>query len=129
MANSVVVDTDILIDAGRGISEAVDCIRQLEQQTTLAVSIISQMELIIGCRNKAELRTVEHFLQRFQILKVNEQVSDLAVDLLRRYRLSHGLLIADSLIAATVLSSGASFITKNQGDFRFIKGLALLAYP
>lgn len=87
------------------------------------------MELIIGCRDKAELRTVGRFLQRFQIIKLNESISDVAIDLLRRYRLSHGLLIADALIAATAMSLDKPLITKNQRDYRFIAGLRLLAYP
>ncbi|MCQ3975644.1 MAG: type II toxin-antitoxin system VapC family toxin, partial [Anaerolineae bacterium] len=58
-----------------------------------------------------------------------ETISDVAVDLLRRYRLSHGLLIADALIAATALSLDTPLVTKNQRDCRFIAGLRLLAYP
>ena len=57
----------------------------------LAVSIVTQMELIVGCQDKTELRAVERFLSRFHVLKLNEQISEAAVDLLRRYRLSHGL--------------------------------------
>lgn len=87
------------------------------------------MELFIGCRDKTELQTVETFLQRFQLLKLTGQVSDTAVDLLRQYRLSHGLLIADALIAATALAFDAPFLSKNQRDYRFIAGLNLLAYP
>jgi predicted nucleic acid-binding protein len=87
------------------------------------------MELIVGCRNKAELHDLELFLRRFQVLKITDQISDKAVDLLRQYRLSHGLLIADALIAATALEHGEPFITKNQRDFRFIAGLHLLHYP
>jgi predicted nucleic acid-binding protein len=68
-------------------------------------------------------------LLRFRAIKLNEQVSDTAIELLRRYRLSHGLLIADALIAATALSLDTSFVTKNQRDYRFIAGLHLLAYP
>lgn len=94
----VLIDTDILIDAGRGSGEAVSCLLQIEQQSSLAISAITQMELTIGCRSKAELRTFDRFLLRFQVIKLNEQTSDLALDLLRRYRLSHGLLIADALI-------------------------------
>jgi predicted nucleic acid-binding protein len=125
----VLVDTDILIDAGSGVNEAVTCLQQIEQRESLAISAISQMELIIGCRNKAELRKLERFLLRFRAIKLNEQVSDTAIELLRRYRLSHGLLIADALIAATALSLDTSFVTKNQRDYRFIAGLHLLAYP
>ena len=123
------MDTDILIDAGRGVSDAVNCLRQIEQVSRLAASAVTQMELMVGCRNKTELRTLETFLSRFQIVSLNEQISDAAVDLLRRYRLSHGLLIADSLIAATALIIGVPFVSKNQRDYRFISGLNLLRYP
>jgi predicted nucleic acid-binding protein len=43
--------------------------------------------------------------------------------------LSHGLLIADGVIAATALIHNEAFITKNQRDFRFIANLNLLPYP
>ena len=124
-----IIDTDILIDAGRGVREAVMCLRKIEQQSSLAASVVTQMELFIGCRNKTELQTVERFLLRFQILKLTEQISESAVDLLRQYRLSHGLLIADALIAATALAFDAPLTSKNQRDYRFIAGLNLLAYP
>ena len=129
MADFVIVDTDVLIDAGRGIGEAVTCLQEIERQSSLAASVITQMELLIGCRNKTELQTVESFLLRFQLLKLTGQVSDTAVDLLRQYRLSHNLLIADALIAATALAFDAPFLSKNQRDYRFIAGLNLLAYP
>lgn len=129
MTDSVLVDTDVLIDVGRSIAEAITCLQQIEQQASPMISVVTRMELIIGCRDKAELRTVERFLKRFQIVKLNETISDVAVDLLRRYRLSHGLLIADALIAATAMSVDKPFVTKNQRDYRFIAGLPLLAYP
>ena len=87
------------------------------------------MELIVGCRDKNELSSLEHFLERFQIISLNEHISDTATDLLKKYRLSHGLLIADSLIAATAIVSDIPFISKNQRDYRFIEDLNLLPYP
>jgi predicted nucleic acid-binding protein len=51
----IIVDTDILIDAGRNVSEALNCLQQIEQRLPAAVSSVTQMELIIGCRNKNEL--------------------------------------------------------------------------
>ena len=123
------IDTDILVDVGRGVNEAIDCIQRIEQHSILAASAVTQMELIVGCRNKAELDRLEVFLQRFRIQKITVNISDKAVELLQQYRLSHGLLIPDALIAATALERGSPFITKNQRDFRFITGLNLLAYP
>ena len=125
----IIVDTDILIDAGRGDGNAVACLQHIEQQSSLTASVVTQMELIVGCRNKEELRDLNKFLSRFRILKLTDQVSDAAIDLLQQYRLSHGLLIADALIAATALVHHEPFITKNQRDFVFIAGLNLLAYP
>lgn len=124
-----IVDTDILIDVARGNSDAADCLLQLEKISPLAVSAVTQMELTVGCRNKKELQDLEKFLHRFQVLKITDQISDCAVDLLQPYFLSHGLLIADGLIAATALIHKESLITKNQRDFRFMAGLNLLPYP
>lgn len=125
----IVIDTDILIDVGRGDKTAVNCLQFIEQQFQLAVSVVTQMELIVGCRNKVELQDLGEFLQYFQVLKLTEEITDRAVDLLEQYRLSHGLLIADALIAATALEYNEAFITKNQRDYRFITSLKLQQYP
>ena len=123
------VDTDILIDAGRGVPEAIDCLKNIKANSTLTISIVTQMELMGGCRNKSELQKLDKFLKQFQIVKLNEAISEKSVELLRIYRLSHGLLIADSLIAATALTLNVAFISKNQRDYKFISGLNLLVYP
>ena len=125
----IIVDTDILIDVGRNIYDAVQCLDQIEQKFSVAISSITQMELIIGCRNKKELHSLEQFMERFFILRLDEQISDAALDLLKQYRLSHGLLIPDAFIAATAIISDLSFVSKNQRDYRFIKDLRLLPYP
>jgi len=109
VSNLTIVDTDVLIDAALRVGAAIDCLDQIERQTSLGISVVTEMELIIGCRSKTELRKVEHFL--------------------RRYRLSHGLLIPDAMIAATAITLGHSLVSKNQRDFRFIEGLQLLSYP
>jgi len=124
-----IVDTDILIDAALQVSEAVDCLDEIEQTATLAISTITEMELLVGCRNKTEQRKTERFLQRFRVFSLNERACELAVDLLQRYRLSHGLLIPDALIAATAITLDCPLITKNQRDFRFIREVQLLSYP
>lgn len=126
---SIIVDTDILIDVARGDNTAIGCLQSIKQRFQLATSAVTQMELIVGCRNKVELNELEKFLQHFQVLKLTEQITDRAVDLLGQYRLSHGLLIADALIAATALEYDEAFITKNQRDYRFIPSLKLQPYP
>ena len=61
--------------------------------------------------------------------RINEIISETAVELLRQYRLSHGLLIADALIAATAIYLGEPLASKNQKDNRFIESVELLPYP
>ncbi len=124
-----IVDSDILIDAGRGEADAINCLLRFEKTSVLAISTVTELELIVGCRNKMELKALEKFLSRYQILKITDEVSDRAVELLKQYFLSHSLLIADGLIAATAIVHNEAFITKNQRDFRFIAGLNLLSFP
>jgi predicted nucleic acid-binding protein len=52
-----------------------------------------------------------------------------AIELIRTYHLSHGLLIADALIAATAITLQISLATKNHKDYRFIESLKLKKYP
>jgi hypothetical protein len=125
----MLIDTDILIDAGRSIGDAITLLQRVEQTGQLLISTITQMELIVGARNKNELRLLEKFLKRFTIVKVNEPISDVAVDLVRQYRLSHGLLIPDALIAATAIVIHEPLTTKNWRDYQFIAGLTLSPYP
>ena len=119
----------ILIDVSRGIQIAINRLQSEANNSTLAISTITQMELIVGCRNKTELHNLEQFLRRYVIIKVNEFITDKAIELLSKYRLSHGLLIPDGLIAATAIVIEAPLLSKNQRDYRFISELNLLSYP
>jgi predicted nucleic acid-binding protein len=125
----VIVDTDILIDVARRIPEAITYVDNLERRAIVGISSVTYMELLIGCRNKTEQRKVERFVRRFEIVKLNETIAERAIALLQQYRLSHGLLIADGLIAATALVIDKPLTSKNQRDYRFIAGLSLLPYP
>ena len=129
MNSMTIIDTDILIDTGRGHNEAIEYLQQLEGKSTLAISAISQMELIVGCQTKKELRSTEKFISRFEVINLNEIITLKAIELLREYRLSHGLLIADALIAATAIHLNSPFVSKNQNDYRFIQELDLVSYP
>lgn len=124
----IIIDTDILIDVGRRIDKAVFFLERIEKESISMVSIITQMELIVGCRNKKELNNLDKFLGRFEIVHLDKSVTDKGIELLRKYRLSHGLLIADALIAATAIINGVFLTTKNQTDYKFIEELKMLTY-
>lgn len=109
MVQRVLFDTDVLIDAGRNVDDAVSCLQGVEQNSILGISIITQMELMVGCRNKSELGSLEQFLRRFEVISLNKAIADTGVDLIRRYRLSHGLLIRCINCCHCTLSQGSVY--------------------
>lgn len=128
MTQGVLVDSDVLIDFSRRSQQAINWLGQLEGEYRIAVSDISRMELMVGARNKMELAVIESSLKRFVSISLSESISRLAVELIQQYRLSHGLLIPDALIAASALSWSIPLATKNQRDFRFIEKLRLVEW-
>lgn len=125
----MIVDSDILIDFTHGESVAVEWLDRNVLGNSLKLSTVTEMELLIGSRNKIHMRELIDLFDRFEILHIDEQISLKARMLIEEYYLSHGLLIADALIAATALIFDEDLATKNKRDFRFIDGLKLLAYP
>ena len=63
MAESVLVDTNILIDIAIVIPLAIERLESEAENSSLAISVVTQMELIVGCRNKTELQHLETFLR------------------------------------------------------------------
>ena len=123
-----IVDTDILIDYSRGIEKAKASIVALESDNRLAISVITQLELMVGCENKQDFKLLKTFLNDFEVIPLNSTISDKAVELFEKFRLSHGVMIPDMLIASTAIFLDVPLISKNQKDFRFIKELKLRNY-
>jgi hypothetical protein len=119
------IDTDILIDASHRIADAVNFM-VIQQAAGIRISIISAMELVAGSRNAKELAEIKKFLQRVTVLPVNPAASQMAYQLMESFFLGHGLLIADSLIAATALEHGLTLYTKNTRHFRMIPNLTVV---
>lgn len=120
-----IIDTDILIDASKKKEVSINFLT-MQQDVGIRVSIISAIELIVGCRNKVELSQTQKFLQDCTILPVTVTASEVAYQLIETFALSHGLLLADALIAATVLDRGTTLYTKNTRHFQMIPGLKII---
>jgi hypothetical protein len=89
------------------------------------LSIVTKMELVIGCRNKAEVRKTEKLLDDYDVLDITPLIGRKAYELLVRFSRSHGLSIPNALIAATALVEGATLVTSNIRHFSMIGGLRL----
>ncbi len=83
------------------------------------------MELYYGALNKTELKSIKKYLQAFEIVQINLDVSELAIELLEKYALSHKLNLPDVLIAATSAFYRLKLLTLNLKDFKYIECLEL----
>jgi predicted nucleic acid-binding protein len=122
---SGLIDTDILIDAARGLAVAVTFLAAQQTAGGVRMSIISSMELVQGCANSAELAQVKRFIQQAVVLPISPIISDTAYGLMESFFLSHGLLIPDAIIAATALEHGLTLYTKNTRHFQMIPALTV----
>lgn len=85
-----ILDTDILIDYSRGVEKAKTNIVLLDNGNHLAISVITQLEMMVGCENKQDFKLLKRFLSAFETIPLNSAISDKAVELFEKFRLSHG---------------------------------------
>lgn len=131
MPDLILLDSDVLIDVLRKDALAGMLLTTLASAGPLAISIVSRMETIRGCRNFEVQQQAEKLLRRFQVIALDGDISRRADELVSRYYLAYNLEIPDALIAATAIVYELPLLSKNQKDFRFLKeaGLQLLPYP
>ena len=118
------LDTTVLIDLSRGKIAAADFFDNERQAgTELFVSVVSAMELIVGCRNKAEVAKAEKQIAGFHLVQLSPAMSQKAYDLVLTYNKSHGMMIPDALIAATALMESLELMSDNVRHFTMISDL------
>ena len=88
------------------------------------------MELVQGMRNKEEFRLLRQTIHEHQwdILPLSENISHRATVFIENYALSHGMQLADALIAASAVESGAALMTANTKHYKVIPELDLKIY-
>jgi predicted nucleic acid-binding protein len=118
MAESI-VDANVLIALLRGNER----LRTFLETLDAAVDTTIYVEVIQGAKNKTEVALIEKTLKTFPLIHFDESISLRTIDLIRNYSMSHGLYLADAIIAATCLEKKLTLVTLNSKDFRFIKDL------
>ena len=123
--NWVLCDTNIFISAFEGDSKTTEILQNKIKKSNVLLSSITYMELCRGALNKKQLNKLRKNLKGYRILNFNEKVSSLAMDLITKYHLSHGLQIPDAIIAASARAFRLKLFTFNKKDFNYIPGIKL----
>ncbi len=116
------VDTDVLVDCLRGTGPAQEWLKRQAKQS-FAVPAVAAMELVMGCRDRADLERIQRFLATFEVVWPEASEFAAAYQLLLTHRLSSGLNIPDCLIAAAALTRSARLYTFNFKHFQVVPGL------
>lgn len=103
-------DTNILVDYLNGIVQARD---ELKRYNSRLISLITWMEVLIGCRSADEEPPVRRFLESFDLLPIGANIAERAIALRRNSRIR----LPDAIIWATAQHHGALLVTRNTKDF------------
>jgi tRNA(fMet)-specific endonuclease VapC len=120
----VLCDTNILIEYFKA-SPTISNQLQNIGIGSIAVSTITVSELYFGALNKKELIQIKNNLSCLTQLPVNVPISNIFLNLMEKYALSHKLTIPDAIIAATGIYHDIPLFTLNTKDFKFIPRLKL----
>ena len=116
------LDTNIFIEIYRDNANITSIVDKIQE---IAVCDVVCAELFYGARNKRDLQEISADLEGLTILSLLPQISEMAVNLVKTYCLSHKLELADALIAATAIFHSAELFTLNKKDFVYIPNLKL----
>ena len=114
-------DTTILVDHLREREKAYNFLKA----NLPAISQVTLAELIEGSKSKDNLRAVNKAVSDLEVIAINENYSNLAINLMQKFFLSHRLEFLDALIAATAMGESLVLMTANTKHFSFIKGLKI----
>ena len=123
--SKVIIDSDILIKIFRGNSVHKAVLETLAPD--LIISCITELELLIGCRNKKMQDEIEESLNLYTVLPINDEFISIANKIIKKYSFSHKQTIGDCFIAATALFYSLKVYTDNKKDFVFIEGITLFS--
>ncbi|MDR1723638.1 MAG: type II toxin-antitoxin system VapC family toxin [Tannerella sp.] len=121
----ILCDTNILIEIYRENVDIISILKNISQSDSIVISDVTKAEMLVGARNKHEMKTLIEELGRITSLPIQSQISSFAIKLLSHYYLSHGLDFHDALIAATAISYNIELYTLNVKDFAFISNIKL----
>lgn len=121
MARNLLIDTDVLIDYLTAREEAVAFLES--QLLPMLISSITVAELYAGVREGKERVILDDFIEAFEVVPLTTDIAQKGGLYRRDYGKSHGVGLADSIIAATAEEKNITLVTLNQKHFPVITNL------
>jgi predicted nucleic acid-binding protein len=121
MARNLLIDTDVLIDYLTAREEAVAFLES--QLLPMFISSITVAELYAGVREGKERVILDDFIVAFEVVPLTTDIAQKGGLYRRDYGKSHGVGLADSIIAATAEVKNITLVTLNQKHFPMITNL------
>jgi predicted nucleic acid-binding protein len=121
--NKGLLDSNVIIDASKGIVSSQDIVNKYDY---LYTSIISYIETQgYNFEDNEEKEIVTQILNSVEIVNINKEIADIAID----YRKQKKIKLPDALILATAKHLNADLLTSDISDFQNIDKLVKLVEP
>jgi len=121
MARPILLDTDVLIDFFRGNEKAEAFINTYNARIILSSIVVA--ELYAGVKEDAEQDTLQEFVSLFRVVPVSAEIGKIGGLYKRDYGKSHGVGLADAILAATAEIENAELKTLNIRHYPMLKDL------
>ena len=121
MPKPILCDTDVMVDFLRGEAKAVELVQA--HSAWIILSSVVAAELHAGVRGDEELNKLDGLISLFRIVPVSLDLARAGGLLKMKYGKSHGVSLADAIIAATAEAADADLKTLNTKQYPMVKGL------
>jgi predicted nucleic acid-binding protein len=121
MAKPILLDTDVLVDFFRGHSKAVAFVNGHSARIILSSIVVA--ELYAGVKGNIEQAALDNFVSLFRVVPVDIEIAKAGGLYKRDYGKSHGVGIADAILASTAEAENADLKTLNTKHYPMLKGL------
>ena len=120
----ILCDTNIFIHVQNGTEHIVQEFGYIGNQN-IAITPIIIAELYRGCDNKTDVRNIRLAARKHHMYHFDINTSQVFVNLMQTYVLSHRIAIPDAMIAASAITNSLELYTLNRDDFKFIPNVKL----
>jgi hypothetical protein len=121
MAGSILLDTDVLVDFLRDNNKAVTFIGTHSARIILSSIVVA--ELYAGVKGNSEQAALDDFVSLFRVVPVSVEIAKAGGLYKRDYGKSHGVGLADAILAATAEAEDAELKTLDRKHYLMLKGL------